>query len=298
MQLLTRWRFRLTLKGGELRQVFGFSGFVLAGNLVGTFQANAGVVVLARVLTATDVGYYSLALYLTDTVRRALMSILNRVTFVHYSQHKHDLARIREIFVATVTWNCRVLFPVMTAVMLFGPALAVEFLGPEWARLGSVIFWLSLTVIIGTAGGTTSNLYKGLGRPGLDLLLMLITTVGILFPALIVAGSLYGIEGAACATAVVKLIAVLLRMVILNRMIGSTTGKIFAVFVRFSLLQMPIFAAWVVARYALPHPHWITDIVLMGLGLAIYGLIELPRAFPTLFQRFGLAVLLSKRMPK
>ena len=77
--------YALRLDRAHLRAVFGFSTYVMIGGMIGTFQANMGVFVLGLVLSTASVGYFALGVYLTDTMRRIVMSILNRVTFVHFS---------------------------------------------------------------------------------------------------------------------------------------------------------------------------------------------------------------------
>ncbi|WP_181008492.1 oligosaccharide flippase family protein [Sphingomonas montanisoli] len=287
---VARWRFRLTLHTVHLKDIFGFSSFVLGGDLIGSFQANAGVFILGRMLSTSDVGLYSIGIYMTDTVRKVLASILNRVTFVHYSQNKHDPAALRQSYVSTVIWNCRLIMPVMVAMLLFGPSLFGRFLGPEWSQLGPVIRWLSLAIIVQAAGGAVSTLYKGMGRPGLDMTLMVINTGLILLPALLLGAWWNGLTGAAIATAAARTIAVLIRQVTLNNLIGSTIGPVFRSFCKYMALQAPLFVAWSIGALMLPGHGPILDIILAALGLATYGLYELPRAFPMIAAKLPIFV--------
>lgn len=288
LMAIARWRFRLTLRREHLRELFGFSGFVLANDLLVSFSANAGVFVLGRLVSVSDVGLFGLASYMTDTVRRSLMQILNRVTFVHYASIQTDKAALKEAFVSTLTWNCRVLFPVMTAFLLFGPSLLPHFLGPSWAPMGPVIRWLSLSVMIHAAGGTTSTLYKGIGRPGLDMNLFMATTVGILFPGMIFGAVYGGLEGVAIAIALTKLISNIIRQVFLDRLVGNTAIKVIRSVSVLLFLQLPILLSWIAARLLSPDDNpWIV-VAWAGVGLSIYALLELPRALPGLSARIGL----------
>lgn len=271
-------RYRLRLDRTHLRSALGFSGFVLLTDLIGNLQANAGVFVIGLVLATDDVGRFALALYLTDTARRLTMSILNRVTFVHFSQNKHDQRFLRETFASTVRWNCRALFPLMTSMMLFGPAWAPRLFGPEWEAAGPVIFWLSLTVIVGTAGGTTSNLFKSVGRPGLDLSLAVLTTVLILFPALYLSARGHGLAGAAIAIFSVKLFAVALRLAVLQRVVpGAPAGALRRAAEQIAL-QLPILGAWLASR-ALGLDGTLYEVALLVAALGVYAAVELPRTF-------------------
>jgi teichuronic acid exporter len=285
LNLIVRWRFQISLKMAHLRELFGFSSYVLLNDLAVSFSANAGVFIVGRMVSTADAGLYSLANYMTDTVRRALMSILNRVTFVHFSQIKHDKIQLARVYISTLTWNCRVIFPVMTVFMLFGPSLMSHFYGDRWAGHGAVIRWLSLAVMINAAGGATSNLYKAIGRPGLDLTLFLATTLILLFPGMIGGAMVAGLVGVAVAAAFTKLAAVVIRQVMLDHLIGNTALDVIRTVSRLAVLQLPFVAAWLLGWLVWPSHSWVVDILLACAGGAAYSLMELPRAFPTLVTR-------------
>lgn len=278
-QIAHPYRYRLRLDRAHLRAVFGFSTFILLSNLIGAFQVNAGVFVLGLVLATSSVGQFAFAVYLTDTARKIVMSILNRVTFVHFSQNKHDADYLRERFASVVEWNCRALFPPMFVLMLFGPDWVVRFLGIEWAPIGPVVVWLSLTVVVSAAGGATSNLFKSVGRPGMDMSLSFVTTIVILLPALYVAGAAYGLTGAAIAVLVVKVIAVALRLVVLEYLMSPVLVRIVPRVLRQLALQTVFVAAWIasVAGASLGVPF---EILSLAVASTIYLVLEAPRTFP------------------
>lgn len=286
---LSRWKFRLNFNLRHMKEVFVFSGFVLANDVTVSLAANAGVFILGRTASPASVGLFSLASYMTDTVRRSLMSILNRVTFVHYSKIKSDLAEVRRSYISTLRWNCRVIFPTMMCFILFGPNLTVHFLGEQWGGMGGVVRWLALSVMIHAAGGTTSTLYKAIGKPGLDLAFFASTTLLLLFPGMIFGGILFGLTGVAVATAVTKLISNVIRQVFLDRIVGSTAASVLSVTSTLIILQSPLVILWCIERFVLKSTNWIADCLFMGAGLLIYGVLEGPRAAPQLARRVRLS---------
>jgi len=289
-----KWRFRITLVKKHLKEVFGFSTFILMNDLAISLSANAGVFIIGRMVSASDAGLYSLANYMTDTVRRALMSILSRVTFVHFSQIKHDKPQLSQAYLSVQVWNSRVIFPIMTAFMLFGPALMNHFYGHRWDHAGSVVRWLSLAVIINAAGGATSNLYRAIGRPGMDLALFLTTTTLIQFPGMAFGAYFYGLTGVAMAAAITKLVAVILRQILLDRIIGGTALHVLRAVARLVLLQAPLVIVWAILNLYWPVHPWMADVAGGVLGCALYGLAEGPRAFPALARRVGLGALIPR----
>lgn len=281
-------RYRLRLHREDLREVFGFSGFVVANDVAAAASANAGVIILGRFASTAEVGLFSLATYIVETIRRTLMSILSRVMLVHYSQAKNDPEQLRSLFLTTLTWNCRLVFPVALSIILFGPSLSVAVLGPEWNEMGPVLGWLSLSVMIVAAGGTTSTLYRAIGRPGLELSIFLATTFSIQLPAMIVGAWLYGLEGVAIAIAASRLIAVITRQVIVNRIIGGVWLGAITRLLQSVVILAPIVLAWAASGWFSPL-GWVSEAMWLGAGLAIYGMIELPRAFPDLGRRLSIA---------
>lgn len=285
LAIYARFDFPIRFDRAELGSIMGFSGFILLSDLTGALQAQAGVIILGATLGAKLAGFYALAFYLTDTARKMLMSVLNRVTFVHYSRNQHDRIEIRRAFLATIIWNCRIIFPIMLTAIIFAPAFTLLALGQEWAAINTPIRWLALSVIIGTAGGTTSALFKSLGRPGLDFLIMLVTTVALLLPAIYFGSIAHGLAGAAIATFAVKVIAVVIRLVITARMLPDLLQPLCKQICLAILNLWPIAAVYVPARWLGdmsigPHMSALLQSSAALMGLALYALLEWPRAFP------------------
>lgn len=278
--LAARHRFRIQVAKGQIKSIFAFSGFILAAEMTGTLQTHAGVLILGAALGSTSAGFFSLALYLTDTVRGVVMSVLNRVTFVHYSIHQNDPLEVRRALLNTIKWNCRIIFPLMFAMIAFGPHIAVAFLGEGWNEMATTLRWLAATVIVGTAGGTTTTLFRGLGRPGMDFSIMVLTTLVLLLPSIYIFGSVFGITGAAVATFTIKTISVCIRLAITSRLIGNVFGAIFQKVVYFTAMQWPLLLCWTVIEIMAPDHAWWVDAAATIACLTIYAALEFPKAFP------------------
>jgi len=263
---MARWPLKPSFDRSLLKEVVGFSGLVFANDLAVSLSSNLAVIVLGRLLTPADVGLFALALYVTDTVRRSLMSILNRVMFVHYAKIKHDLKSVGETYVKTQLWNCKLNFPVMMALIFFGHSLCIQFLGPQWQSMGPVIQWLAFSVMIHAAGGTTSTLYKAIGRPGLDLTLFLFTTVAIQIPSVVLGAYWYGLLGVAVATALTKFVSIAIRQLLLDRLVGGTTTLVLRNVFTALMLQIPLAVAWIVGRVTGMGDHWMADLILAVCG--------------------------------
>ena len=132
----TPWKPRLKIDRAAFRNIFSYSGLVFLNDLAVTLARNLDVMIIGRLLTASDVGLYAFAFFLTDTLRQNLMSVLNRVMFVHYSKAQNDNEALRSNYLRTVQWNCKFLFPVMVCMILFGPGIAGHVMGKAWSGMG------------------------------------------------------------------------------------------------------------------------------------------------------------------
>jgi O-antigen/teichoic acid export membrane protein len=264
------WRLALRFDRTQFRELFGYSGLIFANDVAVAITKNFDVVLIGRVLSEAQVGLYSLAFYITDIARMNLMAVLNRVMFTQYSSIQQDHALVRRYYAITLRWNCLVLFPMMLALILFGPSLATQFLGAEWEHLTFPLQALAVAVIIHAAGGTTSTLFRSLGKPGLDLTLYLLTSAAFLVPLLFVGVYWWGIDGAAAAVALNRLIAVVLRQYWLNRLLPNVTLTVIRVVTVAALWQLPLLALGLGAQLVWPATGWVRDALLAAILLGAY----------------------------
>ncbi len=271
MHWTSEWRPRLRFDKSAFREMFGYSGLVFGNDLFVALARNFDVITLGRLLSQSQVGLYSLAFYITDVARMNLMSILNRVMFTHYSSIQNDRPAVRFYYIRTLSLNALLIFPVMIAIILAGPILLPVFLGAKWQAMGTALQVLAVSVMIHAAGGTTSTIYKALGRPGLDLALFALTSVVVLLPALILGVWWAGITGAAIAIAGNKAISAAIRQVLLDRMIGSTLGRVVRSIAGALLAQLPLVIVWILVMRLLPFQPPVRAIIAITLGLIGYG---------------------------
>jgi teichuronic acid exporter len=222
MFLALPWSPRFCWDTQMRRELFGFSSLVFLNNLLVSLSKNIGQIVIGRTLGASELGIYSLAFSLTDTVRTAVMSIMNRVMFVHYAEHQENFSRLSGDYLRTLAWNCSIVFPLMVAVATVGPSILPMILGGGWQGMDPVLSILAAAVAVHAAGGSTSSLLTAIGKPGLDLRLFAFTTLGIMFPAIIAGGLWLGAAGVAGGVLLSKIVSIVVRQIYMTKLIGLT----------------------------------------------------------------------------
>jgi teichuronic acid exporter len=252
------WRPRLCWDSGLRRELFGFSSVVFMNNLLVTLSKNAGQIVLGRTLGPADLGIYALAFSLTDTLRTAVMSVMNRVMFVHYAENQENALKLAGDYLRTLAWNCSIVFPLMLMLVINGPDLMVLLLGEKWGGMEVVLPILAVAVMVHVAGGSTSSLLTAIGKPGLDLRLFALTTIGVMFPAIIVGGLYFGAAGVAAGLLLAKVASVIIRQFYMKALIGLEWGAYGRLLGLQSLLLIPLGVALALVNvYALPMGIWL-----------------------------------------
>lgn len=252
------WRLRLCWDSGLRRELFGFSSVVFMNNLLVTLSKNAGQILLGRTLGPAELGIYALAFSLTDTVRTAVMSVMNRVMFVHYAENQENALRLAGDYLRTLAWNCSIVFPLMLMLVINGPDLMVLLLGEKWGGMELVLPILAVAVMVHVAGGSTSSLLTAIGKPGLDLRLFVLTTLGVMFPGIIVGGLYFGAAGVAAGLLLAKVASVIIRQLYMKALIGlewATYGRVLGAQ---CLMVVPLaLVLFVIKMYTLPMGVWI-----------------------------------------
>ncbi|WP_197277349.1 lipopolysaccharide biosynthesis protein [Sphingomonas profundi] len=271
MHYVGNWRPRFRFSRGAFREMIGYSGLVFANDAFAAVSKNFDVIVLGRMLSQTEVGLYSLAFYITDIVRLNLASILNRVMFTQYASVQSDLKMVRSYIVKTMSLNALVMLPVMICLILAGPVLLPKVLGPAWLGSGPTLKWLAFSVMLSSLGGTTSTVFKALGKPGVELGIAIGTSTFLLVPALLIGVHEAGIAGAAAAVAFKVLVSVIIRQVILDRLVGSTLVPMLKATAGSLLAQLPLLAVWIGVSNLLAASDVVEALTSAVLGCCVYA---------------------------
>jgi len=266
-----KWPIRLSWDAGARRELFGFSGVVFLNNLLVACFKNIDQIILGRLFPPAQLGLYSFAVYLTDTVRTSLMSIMNRVMFVHYSEHQDNPEKLRADYLRTLFWNCTMLFPPMLVICMVGPELVTLVMGAKWQGLDPVLRILALTVIVHAAGGTTSTLFVAIGKPKLDLNIFVFTSVAFTLPGIFLGAKLGGITGVALGVLISRFLAGAVRQIALRKVLHLPFAPYLRVLGRAALEVMPMIVIFLVFRSLGGTANLVAVICFAAIASATYG---------------------------
>jgi len=166
------YRPRVCLKA--TRELIGFSGWMLATNIVSVLQAKAPHFVVGRVLGAPPLGILTIATEIAQIASSDLIAPINRAVLPGYSRIAHDLVLLRSLMLDVVAVVTLVAVPVSAGIAAVAQPLVRTMLGETWMQAVPVI---QVLAIASAATAVASNFVYAYMALGLPRLLSLIQTV-------------------------------------------------------------------------------------------------------------------------
>lgn len=255
------WWPGLSVSRDGVSSLFSFGLKVAGSHLLGAGSGALGTFTMARMLSSTAVGLYSMAESLTDAPNRLSTAVVNQVSLPVFSKLQDDRDTLAAHFLKISRILGIISLPTQIGLALVAPDLIPVLLSPNWAPMivPFQILCVHSTVVLTTL--TCSPLLTARGRT--TLLFGLAVASFFCFVGGILVGSLFGLIGIALARLVTTMP---LRVVMLRRTLDEL-GLPLGAFLR--SLSAPLCATGVMAaavlgvQYAGAHlDHRIEQLVL------------------------------------
>lgn len=205
--------FRPRLSLARWRELFAFTKWLLAHNILLYFRNRSDRLVIGKLLGATTLGIYTLAFELANLVTSELMAPVRRALLPGYAKLAGEAGRMRAMFVDIFALTLWIGAPIPIGIGLLAEPLIGLLLGNAWSAAVPVT---QLLVIAGFAALLSSGsqpVYLAKGRPELQAYLMGLSAV-LLIPALIFGVRTEGAIGAAIALVLVQSLVALIDILI------------------------------------------------------------------------------------
>jgi teichuronic acid exporter len=168
------WRPVLVFSFRALREMFGFGSRMLFSSLLNQIFDNIYLVVIGKLFSAMDLGFFTRAKTLQSLPTQMLPEVVSRVTFPVFSSIQDDQDRLKRGCKRILATLALVNFPIMIGLLVTAHPLVTVLLTEKWAPS---IPYLRLLCIVGLLYPLTSinlNVLQALGRSDLFLRLAII----------------------------------------------------------------------------------------------------------------------------
>jgi len=168
------WRPALIFSFNALRGMFGFGSRMLLSSLLNQIFDNIYFLVIGRLFSAADLGFFTRAQSLNDIPSQTVSGMVGRVTFPVFSAIQDDPARLKRGLKKALTMLGLVNFPMMIGLAVVARPLVLVMLTEKWAPSIPYLQLLCVVGLLYPLHMMNLNMLQALGRSDLFLRLEII----------------------------------------------------------------------------------------------------------------------------
>jgi O-antigen/teichoic acid export membrane protein len=175
--ILNDWRPAPFFSFQSLREMFGFGSRMLASGLLNQIFSNIYLLVIGKLFSVTDLGFFSRAMTLQQLPSQTLSGMVGRVTLPAFSAIQNDPVRLKKGLKKALATLVLVNFPMMIGLAVISRPLILALLTERWS---ASIPFLQLLCLVGVTYPLhliNLNLLEALGRSDLFLRLEILKKV-------------------------------------------------------------------------------------------------------------------------
>lgn len=271
----TRFRFQLDLE--TFKQIFGFSGWLMASVFFRNLALQMDRLLMSRVLSVEALGSYNRPKEFINQISSKLNGIFDTALFPVLSGIQDDIPRVRGAYLRSFYYMNIFAMVLSTAFVLNSELIIRIFFGANWLHLVLTTQILSCALIFNIDGRLADCYLRSLGWTKQQFYFR-IFEVAMKFTGIFI-GAHWGINGVAISVVLVNLITIAAKNIYICYKIGINQRKVISIILsswRFSLVLLPI----IIPSYILL-PHTLVGNVIL---LTVYGvcIISVFLIFPSL----------------
>ena len=150
-------------------RLFSFGSKLLISGTLATFLQNINNLVIGKIYSPANLGYYTRAQQFPELTSGTLSSVLNNATFPLMSSLQNDRLKLIQNFEKLIKITSLLVFPAMTGLALLSEELILVLFGTIWLPAANLLFWLSLSYIFTPLSILNMNILNAIGRSDLFL---------------------------------------------------------------------------------------------------------------------------------
>ncbi len=199
------WRPKWTFSLISLRSFFRFGGYEMAATLIDVFSNNLYLILIGKIYSPSDVGYYDRAQRTQQLPITLMMNITNRVFFSVFSTLSNDKPKLIKGLRKAQAVAMFVNIPLMVGVILLAEPLILTLFGPQWLPCVPVLQVLGIGGFLWPLHVLNLNILKAQGYS--DLFFRITILKKVVSISLTIAASYYGVIAIAWAQVATSIIA-------------------------------------------------------------------------------------------
>ncbi|MEO5313657.1 lipopolysaccharide biosynthesis protein [Pseudarthrobacter sp. CC12] len=201
-----------------IRATIKFGVPVAGSNLLARLIFDVDYLIIAAVLGAQALGFYTLAFRLPEALIINVFFVLSTVLFPLYTQVQDQPGRLRDGYLRGVRIQALYGMTAGVGLAVLAPVVVPLVFGSKWSASVVPLIFLSLYAAARSLGAGANDVYKAIGRPGISIAFSSIR-LAVLVPVLLLAAQ-WGIIAVAMAQLVTAVVFALGMQTVAAKVLG------------------------------------------------------------------------------
>lgn len=171
------WKPTLIFSRSSFKELFSFGSKLLASDLINTVYGNIYSIVIGKIYSASDLGFYSRGRGFSSFFSNSLTGILQRVTFPLLCNLQNNEYKLYQGYRTLIRISTFVIFPLMIGMAAVSEPMVTALIGEKWSFTGVLLVPICLASMWYPMHSLNLNLLQVKGRSDLFLRLEIIKKI-------------------------------------------------------------------------------------------------------------------------
>ncbi|WNB92683.1 lipopolysaccharide biosynthesis protein [Bacillus sp. NEB1478] len=253
------------------KDILPYSLNVQGTRIINFARNNVDYLIIGKILGSSSLGIYTIAFQWSTVARFYFSQAIANVAFPEIARNQNDFNKVGIIYTNIIRKISFITFPLCMGIACVADEFIMVLYGDRWLEVIPVLQVLMLAGMITSIGTVVGSVYKGIGRPDIELKVNVYSLISFIILILIL-GNAYGLIGVAYA--------VLINTIIFNIVMTTTLFKIinlkFNVFIKslknafYSTILMSVLLYLIKPMISNEFNFTLTLIILVLLGFMFY----------------------------
>ncbi|EGT4144671.1 TPA: lipopolysaccharide biosynthesis protein [Clostridium perfringens] len=223
LSIINRWRPSFVFSKNSFEKLFGFGWKILVSGLIDTIYNNLYYMVIGKMYSASDLGYYTNAQKLRDIAATSISTAVQKVSYPVLSCMQNEEEVLKNMYKKIIKSSVYITFPVMFGLAIVAKPLILLLFGDNWSQ--SIIYFqiLCLAGMLYPLHAINLNILQVKGRSDLFLKLEILKKCVAIILIAISIFSKWGIIGLIWMKVVSSVIAFFINSYYSKSIIGYST---------------------------------------------------------------------------
>lgn len=215
---INNWRPTLEFSWTSFKSLFNFGGLMLLSSLLNTLFENIQGLVIGRVYTATDMGYYSQAKKIDEIPSRSITQIVTQVSFPVFSKISDNLTLLKNAVKKNIVCTNFLIFPLQVLLIILAEPIIIFLFTDKWIESVPYFRILCVYSMFVALNALNNNVLKAEGKSNVYFWIQL--TKKIIGIALLLASLRFGIIGVTWSVSISGILWWIITAVVNKKMIN------------------------------------------------------------------------------